>query len=199
MRQFYLTYPQLTGLISASLMRKSGPKAPTPLSVQNVLAFSWTQLIELIVNQATAFPQLPLSPGMHEWGHPLVTPDGQTIRVPASAFRKQRQLCALLGNSNRLSPKIYQLIRPEFNCITEGLGRLLGENLSGPSWVLCTCRDCQRKAVESDHTLHYPAGMRRTTAALRRSSGRSCAGGSIPDALCRASPMRASRLQGAYT
>ena len=42
MRQFYLTYPQLTGLISASPMRKSGPRAPTPLPVENVLAFSWT-------------------------------------------------------------------------------------------------------------------------------------------------------------
>ena len=89
---------------------------------------------------------------MPEWGHPLVTPDGQTICVPAFAFRKLRQLGALLGNSNRLSPKIYQLVRPEFDCITEGLGRLLGENLSGPSWVLCSCRDCQCKAADSDHT-----------------------------------------------
>ena len=82
----------------------------------------------------------------------MVTPDGQTIRVPAFAFAKLRQLGALLGNSNRLSPKIYQLIRPEFDCITEGLGRLLGANLSGPSWVLCACKDCQRRSAESDHT-----------------------------------------------
>ena len=102
--------------------------------------------------QATALPQPPLSPGTLEWGHPLVTPDGQTIRVPAFAFQKLRQLGALLGNSNRLTPKIYQIIRPEFDCITEGLGRLLGADLSGPSWVLCTCKDCQRRAAESDHT-----------------------------------------------
>ena len=57
-----------------------------------------------------------------------------------------------MGNSNRLSPKIYQFIRPEFDCISEGLGRLLGEDLSGPYWVLCTCRDCQRREAESDHT-----------------------------------------------
>jgi hypothetical protein len=82
----------------------------------------------------------------------LITPDGKTIRVPASAFRKLRQLGALLGNSNRLSPKIYQFIRPEFDCISKGLGRLLGEDLSGPSWVLCSCKDCQRKAAESDYT-----------------------------------------------
>jgi hypothetical protein len=104
------------------------------------------------VTQAIALPHSPLSPGTLEWGHPLVTPDGQTIRVPAFAFRKLRQLGALLGNSNRLSPKIYHLIRPEFDCISEGLGRLLGKDLRGPSWVLCTCKDCQRRAEESDHT-----------------------------------------------
>jgi hypothetical protein len=72
----------------------------------------------------------------------------QTMRVPAFAFRKLRQLGALIGNSNRLSPKIHQLIRPEFDCITEGLGRLLEANLSGPSWVPCTCKDCQRREAE---------------------------------------------------
>ena len=104
------------------------------------------------MTQAGALPQSPLSPGTLEWGHPLITPDGQTIRVPAFAFAKLRQLGALLGNSNLLSPKIYQLIQPELDCISEGLGRLLGKDLSGPSWVLCTCKDCQRRAEESDHT-----------------------------------------------
>jgi hypothetical protein len=72
--------------------------------------------------------------------------------VPAFAFRKLRQLGTLLGNSNRLSPRIYEFVRPEFDCLSEGLGRLLGEDLSGPSWVLCACKDCQRRAAESDHT-----------------------------------------------
>lgn len=67
MRQFYLVYPQLAGVISASpmrksrkgleaaksdisasVMRKSTPKAPRPLPPEHVLAFSWTHLIELI-------------------------------------------------------------------------------------------------------------------------------------------------------
>jgi hypothetical protein len=61
-------------------------------------------------------------------------------------------LGALLGNSNRLSPRIYEFVRPEYDCLSGGLGRLLGEDLSGPSWVLCACKDCQRKAAESDHT-----------------------------------------------
>jgi hypothetical protein len=82
----------------------------------------------------------------------LVTPEGKTIRVPAFAFQRLRQLGALMGNSNRLSPRIYEFVRPEFDCISEGLGRLLGADLSGPSWVLCTCKDCQRKASEADHT-----------------------------------------------
>ncbi|MGA2263154.1 MAG: hypothetical protein ABSH28_17185 [Acidobacteriota bacterium] len=72
--------------------------------------------------------------------------------MPAFAFRKLRQLSALLGNSNRLSPTIYEFVRPEFDCLSEGIGHLFGGDLSGPSWVLCTCKDCQRKAGESDHT-----------------------------------------------
>ena len=101
------------------------------------------------MGQAQALPLLPVAP---EWGHPLVTPEGKTVRVPAFAFRKLRQLGALLGNSNRLSPRVYEFVRHEFDCLGEGLGRLLGQDLSGPSWVLCACKDCQRKAAESDHT-----------------------------------------------
>ena len=122
------------------------------------------------MTQAIALSQPPLSPQTLEWGHPLVTPDGQTIRVPAFPFRKLRQLGALLGNSNRLSPKIYQFIQPEFDCISEGLGLLLGKDLSGPSWVLCTCKDCQRRAEESDRTAlpgRNPLDDERTSALVR--------------------------------
>jgi hypothetical protein len=101
------------------------------------------------VGQARALSTLRAEP---EWGHPLVTPEGKTIRVPASAFRKLRQLGALLGNSNRLSPRIYDFVRPELDCLGEGLGRLLGEDLSGPAWVVCACNDCRRKEAESDRT-----------------------------------------------
>jgi hypothetical protein len=102
------------------------------------------------VIQATALPQP--SPVVPEWGHPLLTPNGKTMRVPASAFAKLRRLGAFLGKSNRLSPRIYEVIKPEFDCITEGLERLLGEDLSGPSWVQCTCKSCQEKKAESDYT-----------------------------------------------
>jgi hypothetical protein len=102
------------------------------------------------VIQATALTQPPSV--VPEWGHPLITPEGKTIRVPASAFAKLRRLGALLGKSNRLSPRVYQLISPEFDCITEGLGRMLGEDLSGPNWVLCSCKSCQDIKAESDRT-----------------------------------------------
>ena len=100
----------------------------------------------------------------------MVTPEGETIWVPAFVFRKLRQLGALMGNSNRLSPRIYEFVRPEFDCLSEGLGRLLGQNLSGPSWVLCTCKDCQRRAAESDRTAlpgRNPLDDDRTSALVR--------------------------------
>ena len=88
----------------------------------------------------------------------------------AFAFRKLRQLGALLGNSNRLSPRIYHFVRPEFDCLSKGLGRLLGENLNGPSWVLCTCKDFRRRTAESDHTAlpgRNPLDDERTFALVR--------------------------------
>jgi len=81
----------------------------------------------------------------------LITPDGRTIRVLAYAVAKLRRLGALLGKTNRLSPRIRQLMRPEFGCLCEGLGHLLGEDLSGPSWVLCTCRSCRDRTADPDN------------------------------------------------
>ena len=104
------------------------------------------------MTRAAALPQHSPSSVTPEWEHPLVTPDGRTIRVPAFAIAKLRRLGALLGKSNRLSPRIHKLLRPEFECLCGGLRHMLGEDLSEPSWVLCTCRSCRDKAAESDHT-----------------------------------------------
>ena len=101
------------------------------------------------MTSATALPYPPAAP---EWGHPLVTPEGATIRVPSFAFANLRRLGVLQGNSNRLSSNIYEFLQPEFDCLAEGLRRLLGADLSGPSRVACTCRDCQRNAADLDHT-----------------------------------------------
>ncbi len=91
-------------------------------------------------------------PAALEWGHPLVTPEGAVVRVPSFAFAKLRRLGAMMGNSNRLSPIVYSLLSREYDSLTEGLRRLLGADLSGPSWVVCRCRDCQREAADLDRT-----------------------------------------------
>jgi hypothetical protein len=86
------------------------------------------------------------------------------------AFGKLRRLGALLGNSNRLSPRIYEFLRPEFDCLCEGIGRLLGEDLNGPAWVVCGCKDCQRREAESDKTAlpgRNPLDDDRTSALVR--------------------------------
>jgi hypothetical protein len=92
------------------------------------------------VTQATAL----------EWGHPLLTPDGREIRVPLSAFGTLRKLGVLQKNKNRLNDRIYELIDPQYDSITEGLRHLLGDDLSGPKWCSCGCRECQGKASELD-------------------------------------------------
>lgn len=85
-----------------------------------------------------------------EWGHPLLTPDGREIRVPLSAFGTLRKLGALERNKNRLSARIYELIDPQYDSVTEGLRHLLGEDLAGPRWCACSCRECQGKASDLD-------------------------------------------------
>jgi hypothetical protein len=116
------------------------------------------------VGQAIALPFSMNLPGGLDWGHPLVTPEGETIRVPSFALAKLPQLGVLARNCNRLSPLVYELIRPEFDGIgakvrrragivtTESLRRLLGPDLSGPQWVVCTCKDCKRRAADTDNT-----------------------------------------------
>jgi hypothetical protein len=87
-----------------------------------------------------------------EWGHPLLTPDGREIRVPLSAFGTLRKLGALQKNKNRLTDRIYELIDPQYDSITEGLRHLLGRDLLGPNWCSCGCRECQGKEGELDDT-----------------------------------------------
>lgn len=79
------------------------------------------------------------------WGHPLVTPDGRTIRVPHSAFASLRKLGLLVRNKNRLSPLVYELLDPQYDCLAVGLRQLLGVDLSGPKWVMCNCHKCRGK------------------------------------------------------
>jgi hypothetical protein len=87
-----------------------------------------------------------------EWGHLLLGPDGEKIRVPYFAFAKLRCLGLLVNNKPRLSRRIYEYLNPEFESLTEGLPKLLGADLSGPSWLVCKCRECSSKYSELDYT-----------------------------------------------
>ena len=89
------------------------------------------------MTQATASSIRP------EWGHPLICPDGREIRVPSFVFGKLRKLGLLDDNKGRLSPMAYEFMAPQYDCICDGLRQILGEDLSGPKWIVCGCRKCK--------------------------------------------------------
>lgn len=90
---------------------------------------------------------LPVNP---EWGHPLICPDGQEIRVPSFAYPKLRQLGLLDGKKGRLSPLVYEFLDPQYDCICESLRHLLGMDLTGPNWLVCECEGCKAKRPYRD-------------------------------------------------
>jgi len=104
-----------------------------------------------------------------DWGHALLTPvvdksgnetTPREIRVPREAFEHLRKMGVLVRNRAQLEASIYTLLNPMFDDIALGLRRLLGQDLSGPAWCRCDCRDCQRKASDMDHTrLPGPDGL----------------------------------------
>jgi hypothetical protein len=96
---------------------------------------------------ATALPVQP------EWGHPLITPKGNVIRVPADVFPLLRRLGLLANNKPRLSLRIYEFLDPQYNCLSWGLRQLLGDDLSGPAWLVCECDECKGKGTDRDAKL----------------------------------------------
>ncbi len=74
------------------------------------------------------------------WGHGLVTPEGNEIRVPKFALVKLRKMGLLVRRRARLSPLIYGVLEQE--SLENGLRRLLGPDLSGPARLSCNCREC---------------------------------------------------------
>lgn len=94
----------------------------------------------------------------------MITPGDCTIRAPSFALAQLRRLGAFRGKTNRLLPLVYKFLRPEFDALTarirrrggkaamDGIRRLLGPDLSGPAWVICSCKECQRKKAEADRT-----------------------------------------------
>ena len=89
-----------------------------------------------------------------EWGHPLLTPDGEQIRLPQSAFAKLRRLGLLEKNRlhglQQISERVFMLMHSDYDGLMDGLRQLLGHDLSGAAWVLCGCRDCHRREEERD-------------------------------------------------
>ncbi len=75
-------------------------------------------------------------------GMPVVTPDGRTIRVPHFAMKKLRKLGFLKGNSNHLGEEILLFLNPEYATMLDGLYHLLGRDLAGPEFLVCTCEKC---------------------------------------------------------
>ena len=90
-----------------------------------------------------------------DWGHPLKTPEGIEIRVPSWAFTSLRRLGLLVENKAQLSPMIYQMLEPQFDCLMDGLSRMLGRDCSGPEWCLCGCDQCKAKlTIQKRHVPH---------------------------------------------
>src|SRR6267378_2562768 len=84
------------------------------------------------------------------WGHKLFDPDGNPIQLPYRAIVQLRRLGVLQKNRNlggfQITEAIYELLRSEYDPLTEGLRPLLGPDVSGPATVKCGCAACNRKA-----------------------------------------------------
>lgn len=103
-------------------------------------------------------------------GHPLIGPRGEQLRVPLWAYRELQKRGLKKRYSINLSPRIYDLLDPEFDSFqadshgkTYGIDkdgrqirtilvsdaavrRLLGADLSGPAWCQCDSAECRGRA-----------------------------------------------------
>ena len=88
-------------------------------------------------------------------GHPVLNPDGLTIRIPAAAFAKLRILGLLERAPGvkllRISDRVFHYLEPDFDFLL-GLRKLLGPDVDGPEWVQCRCRQCLRIYERADRT-----------------------------------------------
>lgn len=92
-----------------------------------------------------------------KWGHPILTPDEDEIRLPYDAFPRLRRMGLLGKNRNKglyqINDEIYQFFEPACDGLMDGLRQLLGYDMTGPDWLICHCRDCNRRREEADKTL----------------------------------------------
>ena len=87
-----------------------------------------------------------------DWGHPLIAPDGDVIRVPLFAYSKLHRLGLKKRYSLQLDPAVYHFLDPKYDTLTDGLRHLLGCDLDGPAWLVCHCRECRHRDGLTDNT-----------------------------------------------
>src|SRR5437762_13903929 len=68
-------------------------------------------------------------------GHPVLDPTGNAIRLPQQAIVKLRRLGLLQKRRGipQISTAIYPLMTSEYDGLTDGLRRLLGEDCTEPN------------------------------------------------------------------
>ena len=90
------------------------------------------------------------------WGHPLLSPEGVEIRLPQWAFTWLGGMGLLTKNREsglrQILPLVHAFMEPECDGLMGGLRQLLGVNMEGPKWLICECRQCQRREEEADKT-----------------------------------------------
>jgi hypothetical protein len=82
-----------------------------------------------------------------EWGHKVLNPQGQEIRLPAKAIVQLRRLGLFEKRRGvpQISRFIYTLLDPEYDPLTMGLREIIGADVSGPETVICKCFQCKRE------------------------------------------------------
>ena len=83
-----------------------------------------------------------------ESGHVVLDPNGNRIYLPLYAIVRLRRLGLLRkgGGTPQISASVYGFMKADFDTLTDGLRRVLGEDASGPAWVVCNCRECRGTA-----------------------------------------------------
>jgi hypothetical protein len=87
-----------------------------------------------------------------EWGHPIIGPRGERGRVPLFCYKILHQLGIKKRYSIHLSELIYEFMDPALDALSDGVRRVLGPDLAGPSWCVCHCKECGQKESDIDHT-----------------------------------------------
>lgn len=98
--------------------------------------------------------------------HPILTPDRKTIQVPFKVFHLLRRMSLLReddGETPQIMREVYRYMGRECDTLTEGLRVILGDDMTGPAWVRCSCLTClQERRPETTiirHRREVPAGL----------------------------------------